>query len=297
MNPVKDQAKDYYRPSTLARCLELLAKNDLTIVAGATDLYPAKTTRNAWGDWHQNSLLDISGLNELHGCIDSGDHYRIGALTTWSDLIHEPLPGYFDVLKQAAVRVGGIQIQNRATVAGNICNASPAADGVPPLLCLDTQVELSSQSETRKIPLHEFVLGNRSTVIRSDELVTALIIPKLAENVIGGFEKLGTRRYLVISTVMVAMILNIDEHKRIVDIRIAVGACSAVAQRMLNIEKLLRGRVYVPELTELLTNDHFDQLTPIDDVRSDANYRYQSALEITRRLLKSLSQKYEYDYD
>ncbi len=290
MNQVKQQAKDYYRPVTLTRSLELLATNELTIVAGATDLYPAQTTRNAWGDWRQHSLLDISGLSELRGITDNGDHYRIGALTTWSDLVHEPLPRYFDALKQAALRVGGVQIQNRATVVGNICNASPAADGVPGLLCLDTRVELSSRSEKRNLPLHEFLLGNRRTAIRADELVSALTIPKLPDSAYGGFVKLGTRRYLVISIVMVAAILNIDESERIDDVRIAIGACSAVAQRMAKLEDLLRGRKCGPDLAELITMEQLDILTPIDDVRSDANYRRLSALEVTRRLLITLSQ-------
>ncbi len=290
VNQVEEQSEVYYRPLTLARSLELLASNELTIVAGATDLYPAQTTRNAWGDWHQHSLLDISALSELRAITDNGDHTRIGALTTWNDLIHEPLPRYFDVLKQAALRVGGVQIQNRATVVGNICNASPAADGVPGLLCLDAQVELSSQSEKRHMPLHEFLLGNRSTAIRSDELVSALIIPKLADSVFGGFEKLGTRRYLVISIVMVAMILSIDEHDRIDDVRIAIGACSPVAQRMAMLEDLLRGQKCGPDLAELITMEQLDLLTPIDDVRADANYRRQTVLEVTRRLLTTLSQ-------
>ncbi|MCP4379118.1 MAG: xanthine dehydrogenase family protein subunit M, partial [bacterium] len=221
---------------------------------------------------------------------DNGDHYRVGALTTWRDLVQEPLPSYFDALKQAAIRVGGVQIQNRATVVGNICNASPAADGVPALLCLDAQVELSSQSEKRNMPLHEFLLGNRSTAIRADELVSALVIPKLADSAFGGFEKLGTRRYLVISIVMVAMILSIDENERIDDVRIAVGACSAVAQRMTGLEELLQGRKCGTDLAQLITMGQFELLTPIGDVRADASYRRQTALEVTRRLLTTLSQ-------
>jgi len=290
VNSVKKQAKGYYRPLTLARSLELLASNELTIVAGATDLYPAQTTRNAWGDWRQQALLDITGLSELDGITDTGDHYRIGALTTWSDLIHEPLPRCFDALKQAALRVGGVQIQNRATIVGNICNASPAADGVPGLLCLDAQVELSSQSGQRHLPLHEFILGNRKTAIRADELVSALMMPKLPDSAFGGFEKLGTRRYLVISIVMVAAILNIDESGRIDDVRIAIGACSEVAQRMTALEDLLRGRQCGADLAECITMEQLDLLTPIDDVRADASYRRQTALEVTRRLLSTLSQ-------
>lgn len=291
LNPAIEQATGYYRPSTLSRSLELLATQELTIVAGATDLYPAQTTRNAWGDWRQYPLLDISDLAELRGITDGGNHYRLGALTTWSDLVYQPLPRYFDALKQAALRIGGAQIQNRATVVGNVCNASPAADGIPGLLCLDAQVELCSRSAKRKLPLDEFVLGNRKTVIQADELVTALLIPKLPEETLGGFEKLGTRRYLVISIVMVAALLKQDESGRIDDIRIAIGACSEVAQRLTRLEDALLGQIGEPGLADLVTMEYFDTLTPIDDIRSDANYRRQSALQLTRRLLSALTLK------
>ncbi len=281
---------DYYRPLTLTRSLELLASQALTVAAGATDLYPAQTTRNAWGDWRRPPLLDISGLEELREITNSGNHYRLGALATWSDLVHEPLPRYFDALKQAALRVGGAQIQNRATVVGNVCNASPAADGIPGLLCLDAQVELCSQSVKRNLPLGEFILGNRDTAIRADELVTALLIPRLPETARGGFEKLGARRYLVISIVMAAAVLNLDDNGRIDDIRIAIGACSVAAQRLTLLEDALRGRIGEPGLAELVTMEHLDKLAPIDDIRSDAGYRLQSALQITRRLLSALVQ-------
>ncbi len=278
----------YYRPVNLARSLELLAQNELTIVAGATDLYPAQTSRNAWGDWRRSSQLDITGLDELRGITDDGSHYRIGALTTWSDLARQPLPRYFDALKQTASGVGGTQIQNRATIVGNICNASPAADGVPGLLCLNAEVELSSQSSKRILPLDEFIQGNRKTAIHSNELVSALLIPKLPETTRGAFVKLGTRRYLVISIVMVAAVLDVDENGRIRDVRIAIGACSPVAQRMTQIEESLRGRQNVASLDEVVTMEHLETLEPIDDIRSNANYRRQSALEVTRRLLASL---------
>ncbi len=278
----------YYRPLNLSRSLALLANHDLIIVAGATDLYPALANRNAWGDWRQDSRLDISGLGELRGITDGGNHYRLGALTTWSDLVVAPLPGYFDVLREIAVSVGGKQIQNRATIAGNICNASPAADGIPGLLCLDAEVELCSQSSKRTMPLEKFIQGNRETAIRADELVTALLIPKLGQTASSGFEKLGSRRYLVISTVMVAGVLDVDQSGYVRDVRIAIGACSPVAQRMRQLENVLMGEKCSTGLVETVTMDYLKTLSPIDDVRADADFRYQSALELSRRLLARL---------
>ncbi|MCP4188849.1 MAG: xanthine dehydrogenase family protein subunit M [Gammaproteobacteria bacterium] len=290
MNSVSDQTATYYRPTTLSQCLELLEAKSLTIVAGATDLFPAKTARNAWGDWRQSALLDIGELKELHGITETSNQYRIGAMTTWSDLIQATLPPCFNALKEAALQVGSIQIQNRATIAGNICNASPAADGVPALLCLDAEVELCSQSGKRIVPLDEFIRGNRDTTIQPSELMTALVIPKLPETTDGGYYKLGARRYLVISTVNVAIVLNCDANDCLDDIRIAVGACSAVAQRLRDLEDKLRGQLASADLVDQITMDHFEILTPISDIRADANYRLQTALEITRRLFTRLTQ-------
>src|SRR4029077_16016992 len=104
---------------------------------------------------------DISALGELRGVSTEANYIRVGGLTTWSDIIRTPLPRCFDALKSAAREVGSVQIQNRGTVAGNLCNASPAADGVPPLLALDAEVELVSKVGVRRMPLADFIVGNR----------------------------------------------------------------------------------------------------------------------------------------
>jgi CO/xanthine dehydrogenase FAD-binding subunit len=287
------KAIHYFRPLCLEHSLELLAQKQLTIVAGATDLYPAKVAHNGWGDWRQQALLDISGLSELQGISDRNSHFRIGALTTWSHIAQAALPAYFTPLQQAAQCIGALQIQNRGTIGGNICNASPAADGVPVLLCLDAQVELSSQSGVRILRLDEFVLGYRKTARQENELVTAILIPKLAGRALGGFEKLGSRSSLVISIVMVAMVLVINKQQQIEDVRIAIGACSEVAQRMSALEAVLKGHTCGAELAKLITPGHFSGLTPIDDMRASADYRRHCAEEISRRLLLSLCQQQE----
>src|SRR5262249_60124834 len=107
----------------------------------------------------QGSLIDITSLNEIRGISIERDVIRIGGLTTWTEVIRTPLPRCFDALKSAAREVGSVQIQNRGTVAGNLCNASPAADGVPPLLALDAEVELASSRGSRRLPLSEFLVG------------------------------------------------------------------------------------------------------------------------------------------
>src|SRR3546814_6955346 len=141
-----------------------------TVLAVGTDSYPERVGRAVDDD-----ILDITALAGQRAIDEGDDGFRIGALTTWSDLLRRPLPPAFAALKQAAREVGGVQIQNAGTLAGNLCNASPAADGVPPLLALEAEVELASRDGLRRLALDAFILGNRKTARRPDELVTAII--------------------------------------------------------------------------------------------------------------------------
>src|SRR5262245_56522956 len=124
----------YVRPRTLDEAVQALATPGVQILAGGTDFYPAHVGRVV-----SAPVLDITAIDELDGIAETAGEFRIGGRTTWTQLIATPLPRCFDALKAAAREVGSIQIQNRATIAGNLCNASPAADGVPPLLALDAE--------------------------------------------------------------------------------------------------------------------------------------------------------------
>jgi CO/xanthine dehydrogenase FAD-binding subunit len=212
-----------------------------------------------------------------------------GARASWTDILRHDLPPAFDALKLAAREVGSIQIQNRGTIAGNLCNASPAADGVPPLMVLDAQVELASATGTRLLPLSDFILGNRQTARRPDELLVALRVPRASTEGASHFLKLGARRYLVISIAMVATRIALDEDGRIAEAAISVGACSAVAQRLRRLETALIGRQQGADALDAVSDCTFDELTPIDDVRASAAYRRRAAAEITRRALAATS--------
>jgi len=181
--------------------------------------------------------------------------------------------------------VGGVQVQNLGTVVGNICNASPAADGIPCLLTLGAEVVLVSRAGRRTIPLADFVLGPRRTARRPEELVLALQIPAPPETARASFLKLGARRYLVISIVMVAAYAEIAADGRIARARIAVGACSPVARRLFALEADLIGQRPDPALVEAR---HLAPLAPIDDVRGTAAYRRAAALELVRRAVAAL---------
>jgi CO/xanthine dehydrogenase FAD-binding subunit len=190
-------------------------------------------------------------------------------------------------LKLAAREIGGIQIQNAGTIAGNVCNASPAADSLPSLLALDAEVELASLDGQRRLPIAEFVTGNRRTLRRPDELVTALLIPNLGGDTRSDFMKLGGRKYLVISIVMVAAVLELDG-KRIERARIAVGACSEIARRLPALETTLAGQPLDGALGQSVKPEHIAGLSPIDDLRASAAYRRKAALVLLRRSLDRL---------
>ncbi|HLI10526.1 MAG TPA: FAD binding domain-containing protein [Alphaproteobacteria bacterium] len=273
----------YLRPTTIDDALAALAAKRHTILAGGTDFYPARVGRPLRDD-----VLDITGLAALRTIKDEGEAWRIGCLATWTDLVRKPLPPCFDGLKQAARAIGGVQIQNAGTLCGNVCNASPAADGIPNLLALDAEVELASLRGERRVPLAAFVTGNRMTARQGDELVTALLVPKPRRPARSRFLKLGARKYLVISIVMAAGVIEAAEDGRVAAARIAIGACSAVAQRLPALEAVLRGRALDAKLGNAVSPAHLAPLSPIDDVRGAAAYRRDAALTMLRRLLGEL---------
>lgn len=278
----------YHRPATLQEALAIRAAGLVTVLAGGTDVYPAKAARAGWGDMRQPDILDISALGELRGIEECSDHWRIGALATWTDIIDAKLPPLFDGLRLAAREVGGAQIQNRGTLAGNICTASPAGDSAPNLLALDARVELTSRVGRRLVSMTAFVDGYRHTACRADEIVTSILVPRPRGPARSHFLKLGARKYLVISIAMVAGVIEADAEDCIAAARIAVGACSAVPQCLPRLEAILIGQP-VGSAAGLVTADHLADLAPIDDIRGSASYRRAAALALTRDLLAALA--------
>ena len=278
----------YLRPGGLDEALDALAAGvrggrPPVVVAGATDHFPARVGRVVDED-----VVDVSGLEDARAVRRRGAGWLIPSGATWTDIAEGDLPPLFDGLRLAARAIGGRQIQNRATVVGNICNASPAADGVPNLLALHVVVELASRRGRREVPIASFVTGNRATVRAADELVTGLFIPEPGDAAHSTFLKLGSRAYLVISIAMVAAVLVTDAHRRVTSARIAVGACSAVAARLPELEQLLNGRAASPGIEDLVQTGHLASLAPIDDVRGSAAYRLEAAEVLVRRALAEL---------
>ena len=283
----------YLRPTTLEEALALrvqAGETPLTLLAGGTDVYPVRTHKSAWFQPFSRDVLDLGAVADLAAIVHGPDGTRIGATATWSALAEAALPPAFDALKQASRQVGGVQIQNRGTIGGNLCNASPAADGVPPLLALDAEVELASLRGARRLPLAAFVLGNRRTALAPDEILVAIHVPAQSPEARSIFLKLGARAYLVISIASVAAIIATDAAGLVSEARIAVGACSAAPQRLATLEARLIGQP-AGDLATLVQPEHLAALTPIDDVRASAAYRRDAALVLVRRALTHLADK------
>jgi CO/xanthine dehydrogenase FAD-binding subunit len=245
------------------------------MLAGGTDLYPGA------GAGLSGPVLDVTGLPGF-SAITRGEGLRIGAATSWSMIASAALPPACRALQQAALQVGGRQVQNAGTIGGNLCNASPAADGVPPLLALGVEVELVSASGVRRLGLHEFVLGPRRTALQMGEVLAAVVIPEAGLRGRSTFVKLGARSHLVISIAMVAARVVV-EGGRVVEAAVAVGSCSPVARRLPLVEATLTGASVADAVGRVRPEDVISALSPIDDVRATADYRREAAVELVRR--------------
>lgn len=276
----------YLAPTAADEALDFLHSGPARIVAGCTDYFPGLLP----GEQPEN-ILDVTRIKSFQGITRGSAGWRIGASVTWSEIAKASLPPGFDGLKLAAREVGAVQIQNRATVAGNICNASPAADGVPPLLTLGAEVEIISKGGRRLVPLADFITGVRATDLQPQELVAAIHIPDEAAGWSSHFAKLGSREHLVISIVMAAAAVRVEDGV-IRDARVAAGSCSPVAQRLPSLEQALTGRA-VTGLSPALFSEEalYAPLSPISDVRATAEYRRDAAAELCCRAVRLAAAK------
>lgn len=276
----------YLRPERLDDALRALAgERPPLVLAGGTDVYPARVGRPP-----EEDVLDLTALRGLRGVAPVEGRWRLGALTSWTELAEaNGLPPVFAGLRQAAREVGGRQIQNAGTLGGNLCTASPAADGAPNLLALDARVELASAARGRReLPLAEFLLGYRLTARRPDELLTAILVPAPRGPGSAAFLKLGARRHLVISIVSMALALELAEDGTIARAGVAVGACAPVPRRLPELEARLLGERLGPGLARAVDAACLAPLSPIDDIRGAAAYRLDACLTLLRRGLTEL---------
>jgi CO/xanthine dehydrogenase FAD-binding subunit len=247
-----------FRPATLSEALHMLRdEGALAPIAGCTDVY----VNLHFGLAKEQRYIDLWPIPELRGIGADGAALRIGALTTYSELIQSPLVRRrIPMLVAAAREVGGRQIQHRGTIGGNIANASPAGDALPALAAADASIVLRSASRERTVPLGEFFIGYRTTVRQPDELIVAVEIPPIEGQQY--WRKVGTRRAQAISKVMCAAV-------RGPVVKVALGSVAATVVRLPQTEQILSSRGALAEAQAMLKRE----IAPIDDMRSTADYR------------------------
>jgi xanthine dehydrogenase small subunit len=258
-------AMSLLRPGSMTDALQMLRdEGPLTPIAGCTDVY----VNLHFGTAAERRYVDLWPLHELRGISDARTHLRIGALTTYSELIESGLVRKrLPMLVAAAREIGGKQIQHRGTIGGNIANASPAGDSLPVLAAADASVVLRSTANERRVPFAEFFTGYRSTVRRADELITAIEIPTVAGRQY--WRKVGTRRAQAISKVMCAAV-------RGPEVRIALGSVGPTVVRVSHTEAVLSRGGSLEEAQAALRAE----IAPIDDVRSTAEYRREVSVNL-----------------
>lgn len=276
------------QPSSLSEAFEFLqASHDLPIqpLAGGTDLY---VYLNA-GTLPSCTFLDLSRLDELRQITMKNDVIEIGALTSFTTIRHhQQLQIEFPMLTEAAAVIGAVQIQNRATLGGNIANGSPAGDSLPVLLAYDGIIQLASKSGHRQIPYNEFYTGYRRSQMRQDELIEKIILPRKnsAGKIHQEFRKIGTRRAQAISKVVAAFWMEVSDDK-VLDSRIAYGSVAPTPIRLQKVEGTMNGHRLNDETIEDAITTLREEIKPIDDVRSTAFYRQQVSENILLRFLEN----------
>jgi CO/xanthine dehydrogenase FAD-binding subunit len=264
----------YLAPRRLDEALQATADGDATVLCGGTDLAPQTESRTRR---YKAKLLNIRRIEELGGIAAKGGEIRIGATTTVSEIRRSAvLADIAPVLVQAAERFASEQIRNAASVGGNICNASPAGDMIPPLLVLGAAVELACWQggavQTRRVPLEQFFVGPGKTVMRPEELLTTVVFDRPSTDFVATFRKSGPRPALEISTVSVALGARVVGG-RLSDVRVAMGSVAPTPLRARHVEAALEGKPLDAATIAAGVSATAQDAKPIDDVRASAWYR------------------------
>ncbi len=257
-----------FSPVYVPECLNLLERfPNAKMLAGGTDLLVRLKD-----EINQPDIIDISHIEEMKGISASNDKIKIGALVTFSEIIESELVAEnAGVLVQAAEMIGSPQIRNRGTIGGNIANASPAGDSIPPLFVLEAEIEIAGMNYSRTIPIKDFFKGPGKSILTDGEIITAVIIPKM-KNWEGAFVRLGQRKALAISKVSLALLLKIKDDK-IEEARIALGAVAPTVIRAEKTERCLVGKKFDNDTLLEAKKIICEEVSPISDIRSIAEYR------------------------
>lgn len=270
---------NYERALSIKDAIEMFntRKDRSSYMAGGTDLL----VQIKQGKKRPEFVIDLKGIKEMDGISVKNEEIIIGSLTSirsieYSPIIKERIP----LLRQAAEKLGSVQIRNKATLGGNICNASPAADTASPLLALDTKAIIYGDSDFREIDLNEFFLGPGETILKNGEILSSLKIP--ANSSFQGYiyYKLSTRKAMDLSFIGVAILLEIDEKKIIRKARISLSAVSPTPIRSFSAEKILEGEILNEKIARESSEVSSRDCRPITDLRATAEYRRQMVREL-----------------
>lgn len=274
------------RPQSLDEAVRHLeGDHGLVPVAGCTDLM----VRGPEALHRMDRVIDLLGIPELRGIHEVEGGLEIGAATTFTEIRGSALiRAAFPSLIDAAGQVGGWQIQNRATLGGNLANASPAGDSLPVLLALDAVVIAAGRQGLREIPYSAFHTGYRKTALEQGEIIVRVRLPYLPEGSVQVFRKVGTREAQAISKVVVALAGRVVDG-RITDLRLAAGSVAAVPVRLRAAEEAIRGRAPGEEAADRAGRAAAGEVQPIDDVRSTAEYRRFALERVVRRMVLALT--------
>jgi CO/xanthine dehydrogenase FAD-binding subunit len=272
-------------PRTLDEAIRTLADDPaIVLAAGCTDLM----VRSIEALHGMERVIDLLAIPELRGIRESQSNLEIGATTTFSEIRRSPaVRTAFPALAEAAASIGGRQIQNRATLGGNLANASPAGDSLPVLLALDASVVIAGPDGRREIPYSTFHTGYRKTALLPGEILAAVRLSLPPPGTVQAFRKVGTREAQAISKVVVAMAGRVEEG-RIADLRLAAGSVAAIPVRLRSAEEAVRRMPPGLEAAERAGRAAADAVEPIDDVRSTADYRRFALERVVRRLVLGL---------
>lgn len=273
-------------PANLGEALRLLSSEPgvWRPFAGGTDLMVLLEA----GKLAHTRFVSLWGLPELCGIETSDDQITIGAMTTYSQIQrHDVLRAEFPLLGKAASLTGAVAIQNRGTIGGNIANASPAADSLPALLVYEADLELISSAGSRVVPYRDFHTGYKTTVMREDELIRAVRLPRAIAGWRQYSRKVGTRKAQAISKVCIAAMAEVDG-ETIKDIRIAYGSVAPTPARAWKTETALKGQKIDSATANAARTELLNELKPIDDVRSTADYRSRVAANLLEEFLGEL---------
>ncbi len=280
-----------HRPRSLDEALDVLAarSGDVTVIAGATDLSVAMHADGL----RPVEVLDLDDIPELRGIAEVDGAVVIGAGTTYAELLRsEPVVRRLPALAEAARLVGAPATRNLGTLGGNLANASPGADAVPPLMALDAVLRLASRRGVREVPVDAFHRGYRDCDLAPDELIVSVSVPPLHDRMRQAFYKAGTRRAQSIARVNLAARGRLDKLNRLCDVRLAAGSAAPVTLLLRETMAWLEGRQITPQDRPAVCDEAAaraaDEVAPIDDVRASGSYRRTVTGNLVARFLRSL---------